>query len=129
MQKQYSFKITTYLNAAHAIRWEDKAGQIHPHTWEIITQIKALNQTSFPNYRFTQIEELLTEVLKPFAQSTINHIAPFDELNPTIENFTDHLFDQFNQALTKLDCQLLTLEVAESPTRSCVITITEKGEQ
>ena len=40
----------------------------------------------------------------------------------TIENFTDHLFDKFNEALKKLDCQLLSLEISESPTRTCVIT-------
>ena len=122
MIKKHHLKITSYLNAGHAIRWKDTTGKIHIHTWQIISMIGTLDTLTFPQYKFTTIEEVLNEVLEPFSQSTLNHIPPFDQLNPTIENFTDYLFDKFNEALKKLDCQLLSLEVSESPTRTCVIT-------
>lgn len=122
MNKKYFFKITNYLNAGHAIRWEDSTGQTHIHTWEIIAQISTFKQDAFPDYRFTAIEERLLRILEPFSQQELNLIPPFDKVNPTLENFTDHLFTEFDHALNELSCQLATLEVSESPTRSCVIT-------
>lgn len=122
MNRKYFFKITNYLNAGHAIRWADSTGQTHIHTWEITAQISNLDQKAFPDYRFTTIEECLARILEPFSQQELNLVPPFDELNPTLENFTDYLFTEFDRSLKELSCQLATLEVSESPTRSCVIT-------
>lgn len=123
MKKQHLFKIKTYLNASHAIKWNDSEGQLHPHTWEILAAIGTGDYSDFPEHRFTVIENSLNEVLAPFSQKSLNEVKPFDEVNATLENFTKYVFEKGSLALDELDCQLVSLEISESPTRTCVISI------
>ena len=61
--------------------------------------------------------------IEPFAGQFLNTVAPFDEINPTLENFTDILFDLITSALLEISCQLIELSVGESPTRFYHVTL------
>lgn len=115
MTKHHVYQLITYLNASHAIRWENGEGQAHPHTYEIKYQFHRRGNQLI---RFDQVEKAVATILDPLNGAFLNKVAPFDHVNPTLENLTNYLFDQFNQTLAKLDCQLESVQVSESPTRA-----------
>ena len=125
IEKRYSYVIRTYLNASHAMRWPDQLGQRHPHTWEIICQIKKRDVKKF--IKFNQMEDQISAALQPFQNQFLNKIAPFDHVNPSLENLTDYFFDQINAQLESIDCVLLQLQLGESPTRFYRIDAAESG--
>lgn len=124
MKKTYGYRLRTYLNATHAMRWENSDGATHPHTWEIICKVRQNNDDEF--LRFNEIEAAIQEVVTPLQGRLLNNVAPFTEINPSLENLGDYFFDEIDAHLQKLDCYLEQLEIGESPTRFFSVT---RGEQ
>jgi 6-pyruvoyltetrahydropterin/6-carboxytetrahydropterin synthase len=115
MTKQSIYQFITYLNASHAIRWKSGTGQEHPHTYEINYQFQLRGNKII---RFDQIESQIAAILNPLNGSFLNETPPFDHINPTLENLTDYLCDQFAEQLKPLNCVLKSIQVSESPTRA-----------
>lgn len=115
MTKQYVYQLITYLNASHAIRWQSGIGQEHPHTYEINYQFQRVDNQFI---RFDQVESQIAAILDPLNGAFLNEIPPFDKTNPTLENLTDYLCDQFAKRLKTLNCVLKSIQVSESPTRA-----------
>ena len=115
MDKSYNYELKTFINARHAVRWEKGEGAEHPHTWELVLDIKP-NHYPF-DVKFEYIENVIEKALATFSGQRINDVTPFDKINPTIENFADYLFDILQEALQDIDCCLTRLIVGESPTR------------
>lgn len=110
MKSSYKFKF--FLNASHAIRWQDGIGEAHPHTYELICEVELKKFL-----KFNDIEDKVHEVLDPLEGQFLNDLDFFKETNPTLEKLTYYLFDQIDKGPADLDCQLIRLEVGESPTR------------
>lgn len=119
--KIFTYKLRTFINASHAVRWQDGQGAEHPHTWELILDIRPNVGTEA--FKFESIEQVMNASIEPFAGQFLNTVAPFDEVNPTLENFTDILFDLITSALLEISCQLIELSVGESPTRFYHVTL------
>ena len=119
---QYKFHI--YLNASHAIYINGKLGQAHPHTWEIsLATIKL--QDEF--VQFTEVERTLEKYLERYQNQYLNEIEPFNIQNPTLENITVFLLDQIQSLLNDLGWMVFTIEVAETPTRSYIISLVDNN--
>lgn len=114
--KIYRYKF--YLDANHAIRIDDKLGEIHPHTWEFAIELKH-KETSL--VLFTDIEIMINDILKPYQGILINQVAPFDTLNPTTENMGNYFKNYIKNKMYVLNWELLKLEISESPNRTYVI--------
>ena len=56
--RQYKFKF--YLNMNHYIIIDDKPGEVHPHTWEIIISVIATQDDMTP---FASIERKMEEIM------------------------------------------------------------------
>lgn len=41
MTLKYSYKIRSFFNASHAVRWENGIGQQHTHTWEVVCELSS----------------------------------------------------------------------------------------
>ncbi|MBU7455793.1 6-carboxytetrahydropterin synthase [Leuconostoc fallax] len=119
MMKSRSYKFKTYLNASHAVQWDSGRGVVHPHTWEIICEVKEGDDL----VKFEVVEAIIEQQLSAFSNQTLNDVAPFNEINPTLENFTDFVFDRLSQSLVDISCHLIRIEVSESPTRTCCISL------
>ena len=52
----------------------------------------------------------------------LNTIEPFDAINPTIENVTDHFNDELQGMLWENGGELVSLEGSETPTRSYIVS-------
>ena len=110
MKSSYKFKF--FVNASHAIRWQEGMGEAHPHTYELICEVSLAKFL-----KFNEVEEQIHQVLDPLEGQFLNDLPAFKETNPTLEELTRYLFNQIDAKVTDIGCQLLRIEVGESPTR------------
>lgn len=120
MPEVYTYKIKSYINASHAVRWEGGNGKQHNHTWEVITEITLDDDQLVP---FNQIEDMLKQTFGEYNGKFLNEVAPFDTINPTLENITKLLFKLLSRVLKENQANLVRLEVGESPTRFFCISL------
>lgn len=119
-QMRRVYRLKFYVNASHAVRWENGTGQIHPHTWEIMCEVVVNQKEIVP---FDVIEKKADNYFEQYQGKLLNEVPPFDQENPTLENITEHIFEDLNSVLLSIQCTLSRLEVGESPTRVyCIST-------
>ena len=119
--KVFTYKLSTFINASHAVRWPDELEAEHRHTWELILNIQPI--TAGKLLKIDDIEEVIEASLQTFSGRFLNDMSRFDNVNPTLENFTEILFDDLTQALSGISMQLVELSVGNSPTRFYHITL------
>ncbi|WP_236008112.1 6-carboxytetrahydropterin synthase [Levilactobacillus andaensis] len=122
MGEIHTYKIKSYINASHAMRWESGTGQKHNHTWEVITEIQLDTEHLV---RFNDIEDDLKGVSARYSGQFLNEIPPFDKINPSLENITRYFYKELTAVLAKSQAKLMRLEVGESPTRFYCIQHTD----
>lgn len=116
LYKQYKYKF--YLNMNHAVKMEGKMGDIHSHTWEIsmgISLESAMDEVEF--VRFSDIEKKVNMLLDKYQDKYLNEIAPFNVINPTLENVCDYLYEYVSKGIEKSGWMLLIMEMSETPSR------------
>lgn len=114
---EYHFK--AYLNANHRVIINGRQGEIHPHTWELMLNVL------IPEDHFTEFqvyEKAIDEFISTYQNETLNEIAPFDFIVPTLENIVDLFGNEIRKRITALGGTLLRIEGSESPTRSYIIS-------
>lgn len=118
---QYKFKF--YLNANHSIYIDGKLGQNHPHTWEFIIETIKVKEDFV---QFDYIEKEVDKLFSTWQNTYINSVAPFDVLNPTLENICIYFRKVLSELLETNGWLLTRMEVSESPSRSYIIDITDE---
>ncbi|AWP46531.1 6-pyruvoyl tetrahydropterin synthase [Levilactobacillus brevis] len=120
--KQRSYKIKSYVNASHAVRWKSGTGKKHNHTWEIVCELHVFEGM----VSFFEIEKSLNKAINALSGQYLNDLPEFQVINPTVENVTEYLFNEIDSILRQNNAVLLRIEVSDSPTRSYCIDITER---
>ncbi len=113
------YRLKSYLNMNHYIIINGKQGQTHPHTWEFVITI-IVSGDDFVEFR--TFENLIENYLERYQNQILNTIEPFDAINPTIENVTDHFNDELQGLLQGSGGELVSLEGSETPTRSYIVS-------
>lgn len=116
MYSKYKYKF--YLNINHAIYIQDKLGETHPHTWELILSVKSFNKDFV---QFNMVEKTLGELLGKYQNKNINKVEPFDKINPTLENVCEYLNTLISNEMKKINIMLDSIEMCESPKCSFII--------
>lgn len=119
--KQYKFKF--YLNARHAIYIDGVLGSMHPHTWEITLNVIKCRDDFI---EFNKLERKIEEFMKQYQDKALNEVAPFDVINPTLENCCDYFKEQIGGILEQDGWILLMMEMSETPSRSYVISMIDE---
>ncbi|MBS0937594.1 6-carboxytetrahydropterin synthase [Lactiplantibacillus plantarum] len=119
--KQRTYKIKSYVNASHAVRWATGSGKKHTHTWEIVCELHTVDAM----VAFYDIEKNLHQALDELSGEFLNDLPEFKTVNPTVENVTEYLFTKIDKTLRDNGAQLLRIEVSDSPTRAYCISVTE----
>ncbi|MBO5278154.1 MAG: 6-carboxytetrahydropterin synthase [Lachnospiraceae bacterium] len=114
--KQYRFKF--YLNMNHYIMNNGKAGEVHPHTWELMISVVSNNNKMTP---FFNLERKIEQVMDRYQDKLLNSCEPFDKIVPTVENAARYFFSLIQDEIMPEGWILLMLELSETPTRSYVI--------
>lgn len=118
---KYKFKF--YLNASHYIVINGKQGEAHPHTWEFILDVV------LPNSEFVQFsvyERTIESFFATYQNQTMNDVAPFDTIIPTLEHMVEYFGDAIRQRIQAVGGQLEQIEGSETPTRSYIISYTQE---
>ena len=113
--RQYTF--TFYLNMSHAIYIEGKRGEVHPHTWELTLHLLYMQENFIA---FHILEERIEQYMAKYQDVCLNDVAPFDKVNPTLENCCEHFKNDLKDILNKEGWLLLMIEIRETPTRAYV---------
>ncbi len=111
--REYHLKF--YLNASHYITVRGEVGKVHPHTWEFALAISAKTENFI---QFSTYENAVEVVLSKYRNKVMNEFTPFDTVMPTMENITECLAQEFDEAVAKLGGRLVSVETSETPTRS-----------
>ncbi|MCC9315073.1 6-carboxytetrahydropterin synthase [Lactiplantibacillus plantarum] len=119
--KQRTYKIKSYVNASHAVRWATGSGKKHTHTWEIVCELHTVDAM----VAFYDIEKNLHQALDELSGKFLNDLPEFKTVNPTVENVTEYLFTKIDKTLRDNGAQLLRIEVSDSPTRAYCISVSE----
>ena len=120
------YRLKFYLNARHYIIIGGNKGDVHPHTWEFTLHIR-FGRGSFTE--FNTFEKGINAYLAPYQNTTLNEMAPFDAILPTLESMTDHFAQEFRKIIHDIDGILVRVEASETPTRSYVVNISESADQ
>lgn len=120
-----TYRLKYYIHASHAIRWEAGIGKAHSHSWEIICEIKSNQEEMLV---FDKVEHLLEKTFDHYSGKLLNEVAPFDTINPTLENLAYHFFELVSGYLEEFHASLVRLELGESPTRYYCVTRSSNDE-
>ncbi len=116
--RQYKFKF--YLNTRHAVYRKGVLSEVHPHTWELtIYVMKSREET----VKFQELEKQVEQFLEPYQDKTLNEVAPFDVVNPTLENCCEYFREQLTPILNRDGWIFLMLELAGSSNMSYVVSL------
>ena len=118
------YKIKFYLNARHYIFTDGRPGEIHPHTWEFVLNIK-IGRADFTEFKV--FEKGINDYLERYQNCIMNEAEPFDAIIPTLENMTDYFADKFFDIIHNIGGQLVKIEASETPTRSYILNLTGGG--
>lgn len=113
--KMYQYKF--YLDANHYVTFNNKAGELHPHTWEISVGIELVGDNVI---QFNEIENVIKFTLEKYQNTKLNDIQPFDEINPTLENIGDYFTKSFEEKITSKGWKLRSFAISETPSRSYI---------
>lgn len=115
LSKMYQYKF--YLDANHFVTLKEQTGEVHPHTWEISLVIEVVEGSTIPFY---QIEELIKTFLGTYQNTQLNCVAPFDEINPTLENIGDYFTKEVEKLISQKGWKLRNFTISETPSRSYI---------
>lgn len=116
MYNQYKYKF--YLNANHSIVIDDRVGEIHPHTWEIVMDALKVVEGFV---QFSEVENTVEGFLSKYQDKYINDVDPFDTVNPTLENLCEYINIALGELLLEKGWLILRIEMSETPARSYII--------
>ena len=73
--------------------------------------------------KFHHLEHRVEELLNRYQDKTLNEIAPFDMINPTLENMCEYFKDELTEILNRNGWIFLMMEMSESPSMSYVVSL------
>lgn len=119
------FEVTVkkYFSGAHRLRnYKGKCEALHGHNWcvEVSVKGKMLNGTGLLT-DFTDLKDILSQVLSKLDHKYLNEISPFDKINPSAENIAKYVFKEFKKYLPNKK-QISKVTVYESETNSVTYT-------
>jgi 6-pyruvoyltetrahydropterin/6-carboxytetrahydropterin synthase len=112
----------TVVAAAHRLRHTTGEGErLHGHNWRIraVVRAKELDATGWV-LDFNQVAAVLRSLVEPYEHVYLNEVAPFDDLNPTAENFARVVADGLSAKLDDARARVARVEVWEND--SCCAT-------
>lgn len=112
------FKLKYRLNAKHSLSGE--AGSIHSHTFEISLYIEQYKKSA--EYDLLSIDKTIDKFLFDYQNRYLNDIAPFDELEPSIENMGNIFYEGIKVVLNNEHLNLVQLEISETPLRVYLVS-------
>ena len=97
----YTLSVEKMISSAHQLnKYEGPCAHIHGHNWKIkvFVQSESLEKSGIA-LDFSDLDQLLLQIVEPFDHQLINTIPPFDKINPTAENIVKYIYDRMKSML------------------------------
>ncbi|MCL4441259.1 MAG: 6-pyruvoyl-tetrahydropterin synthase-related protein [Firmicutes bacterium] len=112
----YTIKLVSFINARHFVSFGQNPGPVHAHSWQIQIEIRVPAKN--PDLvAFAKILGASKSVLAPYENVVLNHVHPFNKVQPTTENIALYLYNRLEDAMLEIGLGLGKLSVWETPTR------------
>jgi len=120
----YQITIETHFSSAHRLRdYNGECERLHGHNWKV--QISVASDVLSDLGMVMDFKDLKSNV-KPLIgkldHQYLNDIPPFTEINPTTENISKYLFDEFSKLINTDQIKVTKVEIWESTTSSASYT-------
>lgn len=119
--REYRFRF--YLNARHYVFFNGNKGQLHPHTWEFAMTILIQRDQLII---FNDIENAVNAFMGQYQNKILNETAPFDAVNPTLENITDYIAEELYRIADSFHTMLVRIEGSETPSRTYICDLSDR---
>ena len=113
----YEISVEKHFDAAHFLRgYKGKCEALHGHRFQVVARVKAsrLDDTGIA-YDFTELKQLLNDILARFDHTCINDVPPFDKINASSENVASTIYGELRSRLASAPLSVSCVEVWESP--------------
>lgn len=112
----YTIKLVSFLNARHFVSFGGNPGPVHAHSWQTQIEVRVPAEST-DLVAFAKIFESIKTVLSPFEDVVLNHVHPFNKIQPTTENMALYLFNRLEEALLAIGLGLSKISLWETPTK------------
>ncbi len=114
------YRLKNYLNASHFVVFNGRKGNVHPHTWEFSALLVSCTEEVT---KFTDTERKISAIFEPYQNKVLNDVAPFDSINPSLENITEYFIGRIEKAVEGFGYKLVEVEGSETPVRTFGVRI------
>lgn len=108
------------MNASHFVVFNGRKGNVHPHTWEFSALLVSCTEEVT---KFTDTERKISAIFEPYQNKVLNDVAPFDSINPSLENMTEYFIGRIEKAVEGFGYKLVEVEGSETPVRTFGVRI------
>lgn len=110
---------TNFDSAHHLYQYNGKCSHLHGHSWsvEMVLVGDRLDESGML-CDFQEMKELLEDAIHGYDHEYLNQIPPFDEISPTAENISRHIFLTLKKSLRNKSFNVKEVTVWESPKAS-----------
>jgi 6-pyruvoyltetrahydropterin/6-carboxytetrahydropterin synthase len=118
---RYTLKVITDFASAHTLRdYPGACQRLHGHNWklEVETEGTCLDELGRV-IDFKTLKETACSLVSELDHQYLNHIPPFDTVNPTAENIAAYLYRGLGQRLNDARVRVVAVTLWETD-RACV---------
>ena len=120
----YQITIETHFSSAHRLRdYNGVCERLHGHNWKVQISVASdvLNDLGMV-MDFKDLKSNVKPLIGKLDHQYLNEIPPFTEINPTTENISKYLFDEFSKLINTDQIKVTKVEIWESTTSSASYT-------
>ncbi len=113
----YAIEVTTEFIAAHQLRLPQGGLEpLHSHNWRVTARVESMKLDDLETVMdFHALEELLNKIVNPWANRSLNSLAPFDQLvNPSAERVAETIAQTIGGQIPS-SVRLTEVRVTEAP--------------
>ena len=120
----YQITIETHFSSAHRLRdYNGECERLHGHNWKVEISVASDVLNDFGMVMdFKDIKSNVKPLIGKLDHQYLNDIPPFTEINPTTENISKYLFDEFSKLINTDQIKVTKVEIWESTTSSASYT-------
>ena len=120
----YQITIETHFSSAHRLRnYNGECERLHGHNWKVQISVASDVLSDLGMVMdFKDIKSNVKPLIEKLDHQYLNDISPFTEINPTTENISKYLFDEFSKLINTDQIKVTKVEIWESTTSSASYT-------
>lgn len=114
--KKFIISVETSFKASHAIVMKGRRETFHTHPWKVQAhfETRKLDRDGIA-LDFVAAKKALRKLAQQFHGRKINHVPPFNKINPTAERVAQWFYNRMNRREVKKGTRLIGVTIWEGP--------------